>query len=311
MGMSAVRRLGSVLGYGLFVAVVLAAMLRLLFPGEAVRHSFEAMLGRVWPELHWQVGGVALELPAHLTFRPIEGYANREDRTPLIRFERLSIQPHLLDSLRSWSGQVGFRLVAGKGSVAGTAQWQGGSEGGRIEGAIQDVSLTEFPWLSRQLGRSVQGTVAGTFTAEVRPTPPAVAALEARISVANGQLGLQRPILGHREIPFARASVVVHGQGETLTLEQGLLASNLLDSRFAGTVILGRDPVLWQIDVHGVAEPKEGFFKGLDNTVNLQAFRLQLKDHALPFSITGGLVNPGIHYGEYAMLVQTLEQELR
>ena len=45
-------------------------------------------------------------------------------------------------------------------------------------------------------------------------------------------------------------------------------------------------------------QPKTKFFKGLDNTVALQAFRVQLKDNSLPFRISGDLSNPGIHYEE-------------
>jgi len=311
MGKSALRWLGSVFGYALYGAGILLLLLWLLFPGEVVRHSFEEMLGRAWPDLSWQVGGVAVELPVHLTFRSIEGYAKKGDAVPLVRFERLSIQAHLLTSALSWSVQAGYRLVVGKGSVAGMARWQGARDGGRIEGTIQDVSLTAVPWIRRQLGRAMQGSVSGTFAADVQPASPPVVTLEARLNVVNGRLGLQRPILGYRELPFTRGMVTVRGQGETFVLTQGMVASHLFDSRFSGTVTLRRDSGLGHIDVQGAAELKDEFFRGLDNTVNLQAFRMQLKENALPFSIMGELVSPGIYYGEYATLVQNLEQELR
>ncbi|MCL2790581.1 MAG: type II secretion system protein GspN [Desulfobulbus sp.] len=311
MGKSALRRLSIVLCYALYGMGILVVALWLLFPTEAVRRSFEEMLGRAWPELSWKVGGVGLELPANLTFRHIDGYAKQGDAVPLVRFERLFFQLHPLASMLSWSGQAGYRLVIDKGSVAGTARWQGAHGGGRIEGTIQDVSLAAVPWIGRQLGRTVQGLASGTFTADVQPALPLVVTLEARLSVANGRLGLQRPILGCREIPFTRAEVTVLGQGATFVLTQGTLTSHLFDSRFSGTVALHRDPGLGQIDVQGVADLKDYFFKGLDNTVNLQAFRLQFKNNALPFSIMGDLTSPGIYYGEHAALVQNLEQELR
>lgn len=310
MGTTAGQRLGRVLGYGLYGAGVLALLLWVLFPRDAVRRFLEEKLGRVWPDLHWRVDGVALEMPADLTFRAIEGYAGKNEALPLVRMERLSIRPDLPASVLSRSAQAGYRLRVGGGTVTGVARWGGGHDGGRIDGTIRDVSLADLPWLSRELGRAVRGSVSGSFTAIVPAAPSGGMSLEARLGVADGRLELQRPILGHPELPFARVTARVRGQGQRFELSEGTIASDLFDGRFSGTATLHSGPEPGQIDVHGTVEPTDKFFKGLDNTVHLQALRLQLKDKALPFGITGELASPGIRYGEFAMLVQTLEKEL-
>ncbi|MCL2457617.1 MAG: type II secretion system protein GspN [Desulfobulbus sp.] len=311
MGKSVLRRLATILGYALYGTGVLMLGVWLLFPAETVRRALEERLGRTWPDLQWRVEGAALELPLKLTVRAIKGYEVRETEAPLVRLERLTVQPDLLASALSRAVQTDYRLEIGKGSISGMARWRGGQDGGRIEGMIREINLSSIPWMSRRLGRSLQGAVSGTFTANLQPASSPETTLEARLDLTNGRVGLQRPILGRRELPFSKVSARVSVQGWVFELAQGEIASPLFDGRFAGRVALRPDPGQGQIEVQGVVDLKDNFFKGLDNTVNLQAFRLQLKDKPLSFSIMGDLAGPGIHYGEHAMLVQTLEQELR
>jgi type II secretion system protein N len=303
--------LGGGLGYLLYVTGVLVLLVWLLFPKEAMRRFVEESLGRACPELRWQAATVALEMPAGLMLRMIEGYGTREDKKPLVRVDVVTLQPQVVKSLRAGRVQVGYRMAIGKGSVVGWVRRQDGGEGLQAEGTVLDLKLADIPLLSRQLGRALQGTVSGTFSADVARTREAHFVLEARIQVENGRLGLKRPILSHRELSFSQGSVILRGHGETLQLEQGVVESELFDGRFSGTITMHGDPILSQIDVKGTMQPKNKFFKGLDNTVALQAFRMRLKEAPLPFRITGDLLNPGIHYEELAMLVQTLEKELK
>jgi len=305
------RWLGSGLGYLLYGAGVLVLLLWLLFPKEAARRFAEAALGRACPELHWRVGTVALEMPVALTLRAIEGYGQKGDKHPLVRVEVLTLQPQVIESLRGGCVQAGYRMAVGKGDVAGWLRLHPGRERLHVEGAARDVRLADMPLLSLQLNRTLQGSMAGTFTADLVRATDAGLSLEARVKVENGRLGLKRPILSHTELPFSQGSVILHGHGETLQFEQGLVESELFDGRFSGMVIMHGDPLLSQVDVKGAIQPKNKFFKGLDNTVALQAFRMQLKDNPLPFRITGDLSNPGIHYEGFAMLFQTLEKELK
>jgi type II secretion system protein N len=305
------RWLCSCIGYLLYTAGLLVFLLWLLFPKEVTRRYLEEFLNHSYPELRWQVGAVALEIPTGLTLRAIEGYEKGGENPPLVRIAGVTLRPNFVDSLRAWRPQVEYRLEAGKGKVVGFGRLQGGQGGIHVEGLAQDVKLTDFPLLSRQLGRAVQGLVSGTFTCTVLPAKGDVAELEAHLKIENGRLGLKRPILNHTELPFSLGTVILHGQGETLHLEHGILESELFDGQFSGKITISQEPALSQLDVKGAMQPKTKFFKGLNNTVALQAFRVQLKENALPFRISGELSNPGIHYEEFSMLFQTLEKELK
>jgi type II secretion system protein N len=305
------RGLGSCIGYLLYAVGLGVLLLWLLFPHEAMRRYLEKSLNRVSPELRWQVEAVGLDIPAGLTLRAIEGFEQGDGKNPLLRIDVLTLRLNWAESLRARQVQIEYRMAAGKGSVHGFVRIDGGQQGLYVEGAGQDIELTAFPLLSRQLGRALQGSVSGTFTGTFLPAKGEFAELTARLNVDNGRLGLKRPILSHTELPFSQGTVVLHGRGERLQLEQGVVASELFDGQFSGTVIVNRDPARGQLDLKGAMQPTAKFYKGLNNTLALQAFRVQLKDNSLPFRISGELSNPGIHYEGYSQLFQTLEMELK
>lgn len=308
------RWLATGIGYLFYGTALLVVLLWLLFPQETARRHLEESLGRACPDQRWQVGAVALDLSAGLTIRAIAGSEMGKENKPLVRIDTLTLRPHLIESLRAGKVQAGYRMVLGKGSVAGLVRLDSGLKGVHLEGTVLDVSLEDVLLLSRRLGRTVQGLASGAFviTGSTAPGKENGIVLEAQVQVGNGRVGLKRPLLGHAELPFSRGTVVLHGQGERLQLEQGVVESELFDSRFAGILTVHRDLALSQLDVQGSMQPKNKLFRGLDNnTLALQAFRVQLKENPLPFRISGELSNPGIHYQEFSMLVQNLEKELK
>ncbi|WP_319588007.1 type II secretion system protein GspN [uncultured Desulfobulbus sp.] len=302
---------GRSVGYLLYALGLIGLLLWLLFPQEAVRRYLEASLNRVSPTLRWQIEGVALEIPEGLTLRAIGGYEKGEGKIPLLRINSLTLRPNIAESLQAGRPQVGYWLTAGKGTVAGIVRMTDWQKVLQVEGTVQDSQLTDFPLLSRQLGRTLQGSISGTFTGTILLAKGEMAELEARLKVANGRLGLKRPILGHTELPFSQGTFTLRGHGDKLELAQGRVESELFGGQFSGTITMHRDLALSQLDLKGTMQPKTKFFKGLDNTVALQAFRVQLKDNSLPFRVSGDLSNPGIHFEEYSMHVQTLEKELK
>jgi type II secretion system protein N len=302
---------GSRIGYLLYAIGLVVLLLWLLFPKETMRRHLVESLNQVYPDSRWQVEAVTLDFPAGLTLRAIECFEKGEEKKPLLLINSLTMRVNFAESLRTGRLHVEYRMVTGKGSVAGLARMNDGQEGLDIEGTIQDVKLTDFPQLSRQLGRILRGSVSGTFSGTVLPAQGEVSDLEARLKVENGRLGLKRPILSHKEFPFSQGTVILHGRGARLQLEQGMLQSELFDAQFSGMMTVNRDPALCQLDLEGFMQPKTKIFQGLNNTVALQAFLVELKDNSLPFRIIGDLSNPGIHYKGFSMLFQTLEKELK
>jgi hypothetical protein len=105
--------------------------------------------------------------------------------------------------------------------------------------------------------------------------------------------------------------VILHGRGEALQLEQGTVESELLSGQFNGEIKLEQDPTTSRLDIRGTLQPRANFFNNVNNAAALQNFRAQLKNNPLPFRVSGDLYNPGIHFGEFSLLFQSLEKELQ
>jgi len=306
----ACRRAGSGIGYLLYVVGILILLLWFLFPKETIRRSLEAGLGRIWPELHWRIGAMTVAMPPSLVLSEVLGYDRVGDKRTLFRFDRVTVHPQLFESIKTQRLQAEYRVELGKGNLAG--QFSTDFSGGNLlmEGTVQQVNLADIPWVNHYLKRGGYGTVSGRFTAAV-PQQDRMPSLAADIRVESGRVGLKHPILSHTELPFSLATVTLKSRGAVIHMDNGMIESELLDGRFLGTITLHPDPMFSQIDLRGDVQPKKKFFKAVSNTLAYEAFRLQLKENPLPFMISGTLMEPGIHYGEYAILFQKLEKELQ
>jgi hypothetical protein len=184
-----VQWLGSCVGYLLYALGLVVLLLWLLFPHEAVRLYLEESLNRVSSELRWQVEAIGLDFPVGLTLRAIEGYGHGEKNKRLLRIDAVDLRLNWSESLRARRLQFDYRIIAGKGSVLGFVRIDGEQRGLHLEGAGQDIELTDFPLLSRQLGRPLEGSVSGTFTGAFLPAKGEFAELEAQLKVENGRFG--------------------------------------------------------------------------------------------------------------------------
>lgn len=297
------------IGYLAYTLGALALLLWLLFPEEALRRSLVGHLNGAWPELQWRLRSVTLEMPAVLRLEALEGYG-AADR-PMIRLDSLVVQPDWAGSLQSRRLRIKYQIVVGQGSIAGLVQSIAGPTEWSWEGTVQQLRLADWPLLSWRLGREVEGVVSATFAGAGVPMKQEKAQLKAEVKVENGRLGLKRPILSHSVIPFSLVSLNLRGDGNRVEIEQGEVASELMRGQFTGHAEWGQEATSAQIVVHGAVHPEPRFFKGLDNTVAVQAVRAQLKDKPLPFRLSGDPVNPSIHFEEFSMQFQALEKELR
>lgn len=303
--------LGGAIGYLLYGLTVLVILLWLLFPRETIRRFIEQSVHGLVPDVRWQIGRLRLDLPGGLLLEGIEGFGAEDDTTRLIRIDRLTIQPLFLPSLRIGSPSADYSVTMGKGSLTGTVRWLAGERRLSVTATARDVGLADVPLLGRLAGRVLEGTVSGVFGGDVRLPARELLSLQGEMRVDEGRVGLKRPILGHRELPFSLVKVNVHGRDGVVNIEQGEVVSNLFDGQFAGMFNVHRGELFDRLDVRGVLHPKNTLFKWVDNGAALQAFRVQLKENMLPFKIVGGLTDPGIHFEEYAMQMQTLERELK
>lgn len=305
------RRWRGPIGYFLYTLILAALLFWLLLPTTAVQRFVELRLTSAFPTVRWQVGPVRLALPPGMSIHGIKGTG--ANNRILLQVDELRLQPQWLASLWQLRWRLGYQLTAGMGTVQGWVQAGDGLQAWQTAGNVQGLRLAACPMLAQQLGRAVDGTVTGTFagTVTMDPTSEALEEMQARLELTNGRLGLQRPLLGERELVFQQAFVLLQGKGRDLRFDQGRVSTPLFDGSFSGRLSFNADPGQCRIDLAGEVQPTPGFYKARPNTVAMQAFRLQLKNNTLPFRVTGTLGEPGIHFGEFALLVHNLEEELK
>ncbi len=301
------RWLGGPFGYLFYTLALLVLLLWLLFPKEACHRYVVQSINNAYPLLNWQVQSMTLQITEGITLKGIEGYDARDTKKPLVRVDSVILQPDIAGMMQTKHLQAAYQMGLGKGVVAGVVQMTGWGKGVRIEGSVKGVQLADCAILARQLEREVQGTVSATFEIRIPSLSEGIPEMETKLSVAQGRLGLKRPILDHTVLPFSRAEVILRGRGKALQLEQGLVDSELFTGKFSGNMTIFRDLVASQLDIRGTLQPQPAFFKGVDNASLLKVIRTQIKEKTVPFRVSGDLYNPGIHFEEFSLLFQSLK----
>ena len=303
------RWLGGCIGYLLYTLALLVLLLWLLFPKETCHRLLVQYINNAYPLLSWQVHSMTLRIPEGLTLKGIGGYEPGDTKKPMVYVDSLTLRPDIAGMLQTKHLQAAYRMVLAKGEIAGVVQMDGWGKGLHLDGSVQGLRLAECAILARQLEREVQGTVSATFKGRLSSLPGKIPEMEAKLSVAQGRLGLKQPILNHAVLPFSLAEVMLRSRGATLQLEQGTVDSELFTGQFSGEIKVFLDPVASQLDIRGSMQPRPAFFKGVDNASLLKVIRTQLKERIVPFRVSGDVYNPGIHFEEFSLLFQSLNKE--
>jgi type II secretion system protein N len=304
-------RLAGCLGYLLYAVGLLGLLLWLLFPREPLHRLLVRFLNTSLPACSWQVQAIEWRIFEGVTLRAVEGYEPREEKKPLVRLDALTLRPDFVGMLRTRQMRVDYRLALARGTVNGSLQTTGDRKQVRFEGTLQGVQLAEMALVSRLLQRNMDGVIAATFDGIAQRDSMRIGEINGKVRIDNGRLELKRPILNHAVLPFSQATMALQLRGEMVKVEQGRIESALFSGQFEGAVELDQDMARSRVVVQGTILPRPEFFKGVDNPALLQVFRNRLKDDSLPFRVSGNLAEPGIHFEEYSLLFQSLEEELQ
>ncbi len=299
------------IGYLLYTLILIVALLWIFFSKETANRLVVRYLNSTYPQLHWQVQSLALQLPEGLILGGLEGYETQDLQKSLMRVDSLTLRPNIAGTLKTGKLHATFNILLAKGAISGTLLLDGAKAGSSINGTVQGVQLAELSLVKRHLQRDFQGTVSATFGGALQPSVVENTDFEANIMVDNGRFELKHPVLEHTVLPFSHVTVIVRGRGTTLQLEQGSVESKLFNGQFAGAIKLTQDPAASLLDISGTLQPRPEFFKGVNNAAVLQIFRAQLKNKPLSFKVSGDLRNPGIHFEEFSKFFQALEKELK
>ncbi len=296
------------LGYLLYALVAAVIALWLLFPARNVQQFMTHALERLAPGIAWQVGRVELRLPFILCVQGVAGSVEKIDAPPL-QVDQLEVWPDWGSSLRERSLWLNYQLRLGPGALRGQLCRQ--EQQYRFYGKAQGLQLQSVALLASLLGRKLQGTISAVYEGSLCPARPEACPWKVQATLENGRLSLVRPLLHHKEVAFTQASMLLKGQGRDITISEGKLDSPLGKGWFKGHLVLRPDLLQSQLKLRGGLSPQPAFFAGLENTVALQALRLELKDKPLPVSLSGTMLHPGIHFESLTMQMYALEKEIR
>jgi type II secretion system protein N len=285
-------------GYLLYTAAVLLLMLWLQFPSAAVKAKAESELNRLLPGFTWRIGAVGLALPADIRFSRIQ-ISGKDSQDALLVIESFSLRPDFAawQKTRAWSAL--WRLQALGGDASGRAGLRKDRSGLEYSGELRGIQL-DSPNLKKILqtwGRTASGSLSGSFSGRQNWQHGLFAEFEGRLLMRKGAVSLQKPVLGMKELAFDSLSAALrHNQDRVLHVEEGKLASRLLEADFSGTVSLQlADFSQSQFRLRGQLAPRSEFMASVGSPLAASLLKTHLQDGGrLPFDLVGPLSEPGI-----------------
>ncbi|WP_417909922.1 type II secretion system protein GspN [Candidatus Electronema sp. PJ] len=284
-------------GYLLYTVAVLLLMLWLQFPAAAVKSKAEAELNRLAPGLEWRIGAVGLALPADLHFKRIT-VSSKGEKEPLMFLDSFSLRPDFMNwrKLGKWSFLYQLHLFGG--SVSG--RLTPAKERAVLDcvGELKEISL-DSPGLKKLLagyGRTVSGTLSGTFTSKYDGLQGSLAEMETALHLGKGTVSLQEPVLGLKQLTFdSLRSTLQRSRAGQVLIEGGKLESKLLEADFTGDLQLTEPVASSSIHLKGGLNPRPEFLASIGGSPLLaNVLKSHLQKGKLPFTVSGTLNEPGI-----------------
>jgi type II secretion system protein N len=284
-------------GYFFYTVAVLLFMLWLQFPATAVKTKAEAELNRLLPAFTWQIGSISLTFPADIRFRQIS-LREKGNKSPLITLEGLNIRPDVAGWRKTGKWSVLYRLKLLHGDINGKLSLTKGKKGLFYTAAINKIQL-DHPDLKKLLAayqRQISGTLSGSVTGRQDKQHGLFAIMEGDITVTNGTISLQEPVLGMEKLIFDSLSSTISKKAGSLQFKNGKLRAKLLAAEFAGSLRV-REPVfLSPVRIQGAFVPRPEFLASLGSPLLVNMLKRQLQEGKMPFSVSGNLQEPGIHF---------------
>jgi type II secretion system protein N len=298
-------------GYLLFTLLVLGLMLWVLFPEEAVRKWINASMQARVPQLELRTKKVRLTYPLGLRMQPVLIGVRKGNEVVPFQAEFCTIRPKL------WAWLTGGKPVAiVKGRILQgdfSAQVRLDDQGGvRIErGRIDNMQLSDQA-LTQYLNRMMKGSLSGSFSGSLFDAQDDSQPLTAILQVRSMHLDLQESVLGHESFDLDSVALTLSSTGDAAVIQGGQVESRLFTGSFQGGVnwsVTGRSN---QVSINGSLDPRPELFANLGDTEEVQGMiKEALNSEPLPFEISGTLQRPGISFGSFSELLQSVTQEPR
>ncbi len=294
------KRLFSIACYLAYTLVVLLFMLWFQFPATAVKARMETELNRLQPGLQWRIGSLGLRLPRDILVGDIEisetgkeGSKGSIDK-PLLLLDALSLRPDVKAWRKTGTMATGYRLAALGGRIDGELTLAANHDRVQLQGVFNGVDLNGLKKQFAPLERTMTGILSGHFKGSGSLGQARVEKAAGAVSLKQGSLSLQEPVLGMDELVFSEITSDLKYENDVVRIEKGTMQAKLLAASFSGTLQSQVTLATAGIQVQGELELRPEFLTGIGNPVAIKLLKSRLKDGKLPFTINGTLQEPGI-----------------
>ena len=310
MGGKVLRRLLSSTGYLLYALVVLAGLLWLLFPAEAVQARLEQELQKHYPGYNWKVGSVGLALPDGLVLTDVQ-IAPMEGKDVVLTLDRLAVAP-VAESLFSKEKAIHFTLHLLQGDIRGRVLLSSDLKQFTCRGALEGLQPAKLKVVQQRLQRKLDGILVGTFSGQGTWNRISQTQLQGNLRLTGGTLQFKESVLGLSALPYTEIKTDFKRQEGQWLFEQGTLQSKMINGTFSGSIQTGDTLAAGRLQFTGALTPRSEMFAGLKNTQLAEVVRTHLKGGGLPFTVNGTAAEPGIRFsGELSQALKSLKRSTK
>ncbi|WP_339138528.1 MAG: type II secretion system protein GspN [Candidatus Electrothrix sp. GW3-4] len=283
-------------GYLLYTVVVVFFLLWYKFPADAFKARIEKDLNMMTPTLQWGVKKISLVPPFNVQLRHIS-ITGKKEQERLLEVQSVNLIPDPITWKQTGNIAGKYRLNLLNGTVTGHLALTKDRSALEYDGTVQDVQIDnkEPAFIQQDYQRTLHGTLSGNFSG-TRKLKKKHQSLQGQFTFAKGELSLQQPVLGMKQIDFDRIETQLAFSSGTISLSQGKVNSPLFAADFQGSLHTTVPCSLSRIDLKGFFRPRAEFASSIDSPSLVMLLKKEMQQGNLPFTVNGLLKAPGIKF---------------
>jgi len=289
------RWLLSGIGYLVFILIILGIMLWIQFPAEKVKTRLEAELHNITPDLEWKIGSIGLSLPEAVKLTDVRIFSGANEKTPQLVLDSLLLQPDLLAYIKKKNLAARYTVKLLQGVIRGHLALENRQRTVQYDGTVTAIRVEGLKKMQMGLSRSISGSLSGNFSGKAELQDISRLECGGALILANGTLGLQKPVLGMKQVDFKKVSSTFNFDSKVLSLVDGKIAASLFSGTFSGTIDPAQGaPGLSPLHLKGRMLPRPELLSAMGDAAVITLVKKQFQAGKLPFEINGTLSEPGI-----------------
>ncbi|MCI5125816.1 MAG: type II secretion system protein GspN, partial [Candidatus Electrothrix sp. AR5] len=243
-------------GYLLYTIVVVALLLWYKFPADALKSRIEKDLNMMTPAQQWVVQEIALLPPFYVQLRNIS-ITGKEEKKVLLVVKTMNLRPDFMTWKKTGNITAQYKINLLGGTMVGRLGLAKDRSALEYDGAMQGVKIDnkELAFIRQEYQRTVRGTLSGNFSG-VRKLKKNTQSLQGKFTFAQGEIGLQQPVLGMKQLDLDSIETELDFAGGTISLSRGKITSPLFAADFKGHLRTAVPCRLSRIQLTGSFQPK-------------------------------------------------------